>query len=88
VARLRKLVEKFLADPPDLRFDEVRSLLAAFGFIEVRASGSHHVFRNEEGAMIVAPRAGGSKVKRGYVRRIVELLNLESWHAEYRPWGR
>lgn len=88
MARLRKLVEKFLADPPDLRFDDVRSLLAAFGFLEVRASGSHHVFRNEAGAMIVVPRSGGTRVKRGYVRRIVDLLNLETWHAEYRPWGR
>jgi predicted RNA binding protein YcfA (HicA-like mRNA interferase family) len=88
VARLRKLVERFLADPPDLRFDEVRSLLAAFGFVEVRASGSHHVFRDAEGRMIVVPRSGGWRVKRAYVRRIVELLNLETWHAEYRPWGR
>ena len=85
MARLRKLVERFLADPPDLRFDEVRGLLTAFGFIEVRASGSHHVFRNASGQMLVVPRSGGSRVKRTYVRRVVELLNLETWHAEYRP---
>ena len=88
MARLRKLVKRFLAGPPDLRFDEVRSLLAAFGFVEVRASGSHHMFRNAEGQMIVVPRSGGSRVKRAYARRIVELLNLETWHAEFRPRGR
>lgn len=82
MARLRKLVERVLATPSDLRFDDVRSLLGAFGFLEVRASGSHHVFRDAGGEMIVVPRSG-SRVKRAYVRRIVEMLNLEDWYAEH-----
>jgi len=80
VTRLRTLVDRLLADPPEALFAEIRMLLAAFGFVEVRSRGSHHIFRDRRGRMLVLPKLGGRKVKRTYVRRIVELLELEDWH--------
>jgi predicted RNA binding protein YcfA (HicA-like mRNA interferase family) len=76
-----KLVKLFLSDPVDVRFEEVRTLLTAFGFEEVRSKGSHHIFRNLDGMTQVIPKKSGQKVKRTYVREIVDRLNLEEWYA-------
>jgi predicted RNA binding protein YcfA (HicA-like mRNA interferase family) len=82
VSRLAKLVERFLKDPPDLDFESVCLLLEAFGFFEVRVSGSHHVFRDTRGRIFVVPKLAGRRVRRTYIRRIAALLDLESWHEE------
>lgn len=79
--KLIKLVELFLSEPVELRFEEVRALLNAFNFEEVRSKGSHHTFRDSEGRTITVPKKGGQKVKRTYIREIVSLLNLEEWYA-------
>ncbi|MCY6493044.1 type II toxin-antitoxin system HicA family toxin [Leptolyngbya sp. GGD] len=76
-----KLVELFLSEPVEVRFKEVRDLLNAFGFEEVRSKGSHHIFRNSKGQTQIVPKKGGQKVKRTYVREIVDRLNLEEWYA-------
>jgi predicted RNA binding protein YcfA (HicA-like mRNA interferase family) len=60
----------------------VRYVLEAFGFQEKRSRGSHHIFENEVGEVIVIPKKGGQKVKRFSVQRIVELLELEDWQGE------
>ena len=82
MSRLVKLVERFLRDPPDLDFESVCLVLEAFGFLEVRASGSHHVFRHPRGRIFVVPKLEGRRVRRTYLRRIVALLDLEGWYEE------
>jgi predicted RNA binding protein YcfA (HicA-like mRNA interferase family) len=82
MSKLAKLIRSFLANPPDVRFEDVRYVLEAFGFQEKRSRGSHHTFENEMGEVIVVPKKGGRKVKRFYVQRIVELLKLEDWQGE------
>lgn len=62
--KLLKLVELFLSEPVEVRFEEVRALLNAFGFEEVRSKGSHHIFRNSEGQTQVVPKKSGQRVKR------------------------
>ncbi|HEY9895189.1 MAG TPA: type II toxin-antitoxin system HicA family toxin [Candidatus Sericytochromatia bacterium] len=79
--KLIKLVESFLSEPSEVRFEEVRYLLEAFGFSEVRSKVSHHTFRNDRGQVQVIPKASGQKVKRTYVKQIVRLLNLKDWYA-------
>ncbi|MGJ5631367.1 type II toxin-antitoxin system HicA family toxin [Nostoc sp. CALU 1950] len=78
----KKLVEQFLKQPTEVRFQDVRYLLSAFGFEEKRSKGSHHSFRDSHGRTITVPKAGGQKVKGVYVEQIVELLNLEEWIDE------
>ena len=39
-----KLLDKALASPANVRFNEVVKLVEAFGFRLSRASGSHHIF--------------------------------------------
>ena len=82
MSKLSKLVAKFLSNPPEVRFEEVRYVLEAFSFDEVRSTGSHHIFRNKQGVKITVPKKGGQKVKGVYVKQIVELLDLEDWAHE------
>jgi predicted RNA binding protein YcfA (HicA-like mRNA interferase family) len=82
MSKLAKLIQSFLANPPGVRFEDVRYVLEAFSFQEKRSGGSHHTFENEMGEVIVVPKKGGQKVKRFYVQRIVELLKLEDWQGE------
>ncbi|MEQ8755817.1 MAG: type II toxin-antitoxin system HicA family toxin [Coleofasciculus sp. G1-WW12-02] len=82
MGKLEKLVEQFLNKPPEVRFEDVRYLLEAFGFEEKRSKGSHHSFRDSQGRKITVPKKGGQKVKGVYVQKIVELLNLEEWSDE------
>jgi predicted RNA binding protein YcfA (HicA-like mRNA interferase family) len=76
MGKLEKLIQQFLNNPPEVRFEDVRYLLEAFGFIEIRSRGSHHSFRNEIGQKVVIPKKGGQKVKGVYVKLIVDLLDL------------
>lgn len=82
MSRLRKLVEQFLREPPEVRFEDVYYLLVAFGFEEKRSRGSHHSFRNANGLKITVPKTGGKMVKGVYVKQLIALLNLEEWLDE------
>ncbi|AUT02545.1 type II toxin-antitoxin system HicA family toxin [Aliinostoc sp. HNIBRCY26] len=82
MSKLKKLVEQFLKRPPEVRFEEVRYLLEAFGFEEKRSKGSHHSFRDSQGRILTIPKKSGQKVKGVYIQQIIELLNLEEWSDE------
>ena len=82
MGKLEKLVEQFLNQPPEVRFEDVVYILSAFGFEEKRSKGSHHSFRDSQGRKITVPKKGGQKVKGVYVQQIVELLKLEEWNDE------
>lgn len=76
MGKLEKLIELFLRQPPEVKFADVLYLLEAFGYIEQRSKGSHHTFSDSDGKTIVIPKVSGQKVKRVYVKRIIELLEL------------
>ena len=77
MGKLEKLIELFLRQPPEVRFADVRYLLEAFGYVEQRSKGSHHTFSDPNGRTIVIPKVSGQKVKSIYVKRTIELLELE-----------
>ncbi|HTL88191.1 MAG TPA: type II toxin-antitoxin system HicA family toxin [Leptolyngbya sp.] len=79
MSKLSKLIELFLREPSEVRFEDICYVLTAFEFEEVRSRGSHHTFRNPEGLKITVPKKGGKMVKGVYVKQIIELLNLEEW---------
>jgi predicted RNA binding protein YcfA (HicA-like mRNA interferase family) len=78
MSKLNKLIQKFLARPAEVRFEDVSYILEAFGYVEVRSRGSHHSFENAEGNVIVIPKKGGKLVKRTYIEQVIRLLNLEN----------
>jgi predicted RNA binding protein YcfA (HicA-like mRNA interferase family) len=47
MGKLSKLIQQFLASPPKVRFEEVRTLPAGLGFHEAWSKGSHHIFRDD-----------------------------------------
>jgi predicted RNA binding protein YcfA (HicA-like mRNA interferase family) len=85
VGKLDKLIDLFLRQPPEVRFSDVLYLLEAFGYIEQRSKGSHHTFSDSDGKTIVIPKVSGQKVKRVYVKRIIELLGLNDALADSDP---
>jgi predicted RNA binding protein YcfA (HicA-like mRNA interferase family) len=82
MGKLEKLVNQFLATPPEVSFQDVEYVLEAFGFEEKRSRGSHHTFEDDQGRVIVVPKKGGKTVKRTYLKEIIKILNLEEWQGE------
>lgn len=78
MSKLDKLIKKLLLRPPEARFEDIRYVLEAFGYQEVRSKGSHHAFENDTGDVIIIPKKGGKKVKRTYIEEVIRLLNLDN----------
>lgn len=83
MAKSRKLLERLLAGSYDLRFGDFVVLLEAFGFVQDRVRGSHHIFRHPAtGAMLsVQPRTDG-KAKPYQIRQLLKLV--EEYDLELR----
>lgn len=82
MSQLEKLVAKFLRQPPDVAFGEVVTLLRGFGYEQRSSDGSHFTFVKLGARPITVPTERGRRVKRVYVRRICELLELEEWYEQ------
>jgi predicted RNA binding protein YcfA (HicA-like mRNA interferase family) len=80
--KMDKLIKFLLSTPVDASFDDVKRLLEALDFEEVRSSGSHHIFRHLDGRMQIIPKKGGKKVKQVYIKQIIKLLSLEDYEQE------
>lgn len=79
MTKLEKLVESFISNSGEFRFSDVERVLNAFDFQELRSKGSHHIFGHSDGRKMPAiPK----KVKRTYVKRIVQILELEEWYEQ------
>jgi predicted RNA binding protein YcfA (HicA-like mRNA interferase family) len=81
MANLIKIVGKMLGLPPDMLFEEIKVVLKAFGYNLKTKGSSHVVFRKQGCPPITVPKAK-NKVKKCYLRRIIELLDLEEWHEK------
>lgn len=54
----RKLDERVRSRPKDLRFDEMRRFLEINGFVLMRKSGSHRIFRGDGRRVTIASPHG------------------------------
>lgn len=82
MSRLEKLVELFLRKPPEVSFQDVVKVLQAFGYKERPSKSGHKVFAKPGAYPITVPIVKGRRVKRAYVRKIVERLGLEEWYEK------
>jgi predicted RNA binding protein YcfA (HicA-like mRNA interferase family) len=48
MSKKRKLLEKTLSGSKNIKFDELVSLVQAFGFTLSRINGSHHIFTHPD----------------------------------------
>ncbi len=75
----RKLLQKALSSPKNVRFSEMATLLEAFGFRLSRIKGSHHIFVHPQVRELVNLQNVGGKAKPYQIRqllRLVERYNL------------
>ena len=82
MSQLSKLVRFVLSGPSEASFEDIKRLLEAFDFQEVRSSSSHVIFRHKDGRMQSVPKKNGQKVKEVYIKQIVKLLSLEDWYYD------
>ena len=80
----RKLLQRALAGPKNLRFGDFVALVEAFGFRRARASGSHHIFQHPDVAELLSLQSKNGKAKPYQIKQfleLVELYNLELGEA-------
>jgi predicted RNA binding protein YcfA (HicA-like mRNA interferase family) len=76
----RKLLKKALANPRSIRFDDMVTLIEAFGFTLARVTGSHHIFERPSVPQVVNIQNRKGKAKAYQVRQFLKLVeehNLE-----------
>lgn len=76
MSRREKLLERLRRRPPEADFDDVRWLLVDCGFEQVNVDWSHFMFRHPDGRKIAVPTVQGRRVKKWYIVRVLELLDL------------
>jgi len=76
VSQRHKLIERFILHPETVGISEIRQLLTELGY-EERKRGSHCVFHKNGHEPICVPTVDGRKVKKFYVQRLAETLDLE-----------
>jgi len=69
----RKLLEKALASPANLRFEQACTLARAFGFRLSRVSGSHHIFAHPNVNELLNLQEVGGKAKPYQVKQLLQL---------------
>ena len=69
----RKLLQKAVSSPANLRFAEVCALARAFGFHLSRVSGSHHIFARQDVRELDLQDVGG-KAKPYQVKQLLDLV--------------
>lgn len=82
MSTLEKLIAHLRSEPPEVSFSDIKRVLEAFDYIEVRSSGSHHAFRYKDGRMVIIPKKAGRKVNRTYVKKLLILLNLDDYESD------
>ena len=70
----RKILEKLLSGSKNIRFDEMVTLLEAFGFSLSRINGSHHIFNHPELPEIINIQNKKGQVAPYQVRQFLQLI--------------
>jgi predicted RNA binding protein YcfA (HicA-like mRNA interferase family) len=74
--RRPKLLAKLAANPKEVSPDFLETVLAAFGYMKTRASGSHRTY-TKEGAYPITVPYRRPHVKRFYVEAVMVRLRAE-----------
>jgi predicted RNA binding protein YcfA (HicA-like mRNA interferase family) len=77
VSALDRLIEAFVCRPESVTIADVRRLLSSFGYQEKKKPGSECVFHKKGSYPINVPTLKGRKVKKQYIKLIVQKLDLE-----------
>jgi predicted RNA binding protein YcfA (HicA-like mRNA interferase family) len=75
MSKRKKRLQRIKANPKNVSFDDLRTLLEDYGFVLERSSGSHHSFKveiNGEYILFVLPYR--RPIKPNYVKDAVKLI--------------
>ena len=77
-----KLLERIQTLSNDLRFDELRKVLEAYGYTmsQPRGGSSHYTFRKKGCAPVTIPKH--EPIKRAYVEKVREVVESEAKSSE------
>jgi hypothetical protein len=82
MVKIKKIVEKMLRLPPEMRFEEITIVLRWFGWKLNRSTpGSHFVYGKIGFPPITIPKKQ-KKAKRVYIKKIIDRLKLEEWYEQ------
>lgn len=70
----QKILEKVLSGQKNIKFNEMVTLIEAFGFSLARISGSHHIFHHPEIPELVNLQNKKGEVAPYQVRQILSLI--------------
>jgi hypothetical protein len=70
----RKLLQKAVVSPQNLRFEEACALAAVFGFRLSRVRGSHHIFVHPDVRELLNLQDVDGQAKPYQVRQLLELV--------------
>jgi predicted RNA binding protein YcfA (HicA-like mRNA interferase family) len=70
----RKLLQRALASPANIRFEEACALARGFGFRLSRVNGSHHIFVHPDVRELVNLQDVRGKAKAYQVRQLLQLV--------------
>lgn len=76
----RKLLQRIVAGPKNVCFEDMRVLVEAFGFRQSRVSGSHHIYTHPQVNELVNLQNVSGQAKPYQIRqflRLVEMYDLE-----------
>jgi len=75
MVRKQKLLKKVLSGSKNVRFEELVSLIIAFGFTQDRISGSHHIFSHPDVPQSISVQSGENGQAKPYqVRQFTKLI--------------
>lgn len=84
MSKICKLIEAMLRLPPEVRFSDVESLLRRFGWTLDHETGSHGIFTPPgTGPHLNIPKVGGRMVKKTYLVKLAERLELREYYEEH-----
>ena len=75
----RKLLQRIMNNPRNVRFESLMLMATSFGFILVRTQGSHHIFSHSQIEEIINLQNVGGFAKSYQVRQllgVIERYNL------------
>ncbi|OFX44556.1 MAG: hypothetical protein A2046_12035 [Bacteroidetes bacterium GWA2_30_7] len=69
-----KLLNKVLSGSRNISFDEITSLLYAYGFYLSRTNGSHHIFVHKDVTELINIQNVKGKAKPYQIKQFLELI--------------
>lgn len=77
MSRRERLRKKVCGLPPEADADDVIALLELCGWTRDRQRGSHMIFIKQGEDLLSIPLVSGRRVKRTYLKKVCELLDLD-----------